>query len=285
VERSDAVSEPGAQQAGEPSNAACFADFARRLNSFFHGEHPTRVTYYRHEGGSVASARTVYTGNYVFRPEALSWFIPYAPLRLRMSGPTMGRLLKAGMGDGFASANLPMLHRRTLEATGQSEFRPGVLDQVVDRDRLVDLSGEFDRQFHGDVLLFAMERLTALGYPDRTLPETVVTDTLDMTRDEMRRRYRDKQRAILERLAHLETLLDDPARWWNQEGGHGEELAHFRAFTANIRRNFGPDSPCYTRLDAPGHWQTWRGRQVAAILGLEDHRRKWALALAQLQQG
>jgi hypothetical protein len=32
---------------GEPDNAACFADFARRLNSFFHGEHPTRVTWYR----------------------------------------------------------------------------------------------------------------------------------------------------------------------------------------------------------------------------------------------
>jgi hypothetical protein len=266
----------------EPDNAACFADFARRLNSFFHGEHPTRITYYRHDGAAVAPARTVYTGNYVFRPEALDWFIPFAPLRLRMSGPTMGRLLKAELGDGFVAANLPMLHRRTLETTGQSEFRPGVVDQVVDQDRLVDLSGEFDRQFHGDVLLFAMERLTALGYPGRPLMEEVAADTLDAMRDEMRQRYRDKQSAILARLAHLQALLDDPAHWWNQAGIQSESLAHFRAFAANIRRNFGPESPCYARLDAPSHWEDWRGRQVAAIRGLHGHRKTWAQALAAL---
>ena len=115
--------------AGEPSNAACFGDFARRLKSFFHGEHPTRITWYRHQPApdSVQAARTVYTGNYVFRPRALNWFIPFAPLRLRMSGPTLGRLMKAELGDQFISANLPMLHTRTLDDTGEAEFRPGVV--------------------------------------------------------------------------------------------------------------------------------------------------------------
>lgn len=273
-------------QAGEPSNAACFTDFSRHLNGFFHGEHPTRVTYYRHEGvqGGVAPARTVYTGNYVFRPEALGWFIPYAPLRLRMSGPTMGRLLKAELGDGFAAANLPMLHRRTLEATGQSEFRPGVVEQMVDRDRLVDLSGEFDRQFHGDVMLFAMERLTALGYPGKTLPEDVVTDTLEAMRGELRARYHEKQETILLRLAHLETLLNDPVHWWNRAVEHAEARSRFQAFAANIRHNFGPDSPCYARLDAPGKGADWRDRQAAAITGLHAHRRVWRRALERLRQ-
>jgi len=264
---------------GEPSNAACFADFARRLNSFFHGEHPTRVTYYRHEpGAQTLPARTVYTGNYVFRPDGLDEFIPYAPLRLRMSGPTMGRLLKAGLGEGFASANLPMLHRRTLEATGQSEFRPG----VVDHNTLVDLSDEFERQFHGDVLLFAMERLTALGYPGETLSETAVTAALNEVRADLRRHYRDKQAAILERLARLEALLDGPGYWWNQGTEHAEAVAHFRAFAANIRRNFGADAPAQLGLDAPGRWEAWRGRQAAAILGLPEHRRTWVRALAIL---
>lgn len=267
--------------AGEPDNAACFADFARRLNSFFHGEHPTRVTYYRHDGSGVVPARTVYTGNYVFRPEALDWFIPYAPLRLRMSGPTMGRLLKAGLGEGFASANLPMLHRRTLEATGQSEFRPG----VVDADRLVDLSGEFDRQFHGDVLLFAMERLAALGYPAPAPPEALVCEVLDATREDMRRRYAEKQRVILERLARLEGLLADPEHWWNRDVAHAEALARFHTFAENIRRNFGPGSPGQARLDEPGHWADWRRRQVAAILDLPAQRGTWAEALARLQAG
>jgi hypothetical protein len=268
--------------AGEPSNAECLLDFSRRLNSFFHGEHPTRVTYYRHGEAGVASARTVYTGNYVFRPQALSWFIPYAPLRLRMSGPTMGRLLKAELGEGFVSANVPMLHRRTLEATGQSEFRPG----VVDEDRLVDLSGEFERQFHGDVMLFAMERLTAQGYPAQPLSAHEVAhevaQTLDATRQEMRQRYLDKQGTILARLADLEALLDAPHRWWNRSEAHAGALAHFRAFAANIRRNFGPESPCYARIDAPGKWESWRERQVAAITGLPSQRRTWARALAVL---
>lgn len=267
---------------GDPDNAACFADFARRLHSFFHGEHPTRVTYYRHEPEArTLPARTVYTGNYVFRPDALDAFIPYAPLRLRMSGPAMGRLLKAGLGEGFVSANLPMLHRRTLEATGQSEFRPG----VVDRDALVDLSDEFDRQFHGDVLLFAMERLTALGYPDEPLTESTVTAVLDEVRADLGRRYGDRQAAILERLARLEALLGAPAHWWNQKEEHAASVAHFRAFAENIRRNFGPDAPAQRRLDAPEHWAAWRGRQVAAILGLPAQRDTWSQALARLAAG
>ncbi len=268
--------------AGEPDNAACFAEFARRLHSFFHGEHPTRVTYYRHEpGGHAQPARTVYTGNYVFRPEALDWFIPYAPLRLRMSGPTMGRLLKAGLGAGFASANLPMLHRRTLAATGQSEFRPG----VVDRDRRVDLSDEFERQFHGDVLLFAVERLTARGYPGEALSEAAVTAALDEVGADMRRRYRDERAAILDRLGRLEALLDDPGRWWHASPAHAESVARFRAFAANVRHHFGQDAPAQAGLDAPARRAAWRARQVAAILGLPEHRRAWAAALERLAPG
>lgn len=266
---------------GTPDNAACFADFARRLNSFFHGEHPTRVTYYRHDGSGIVPARTVYTGNYVFRPESLEAFIPYAPLRLRMSGPSMGRLLKVELGEGFVSANLPMLHRRTLEATGQSEFRPG----VVDRNASVDLSDEFERQFHGDVLLFAMERLTALGYPGAPITEATVTAVLDQVRADMRRRYRDKQAAMLERLARLEALLDDPDHWWNLGPEHVEAVAHFHAFAANIRRNFGTHAPAQAGLDTPAAWQAWRTRQVAAILGLPEHRRTWVAALKRLCAG
>ncbi|MEW5786610.1 MAG: hypothetical protein AB1899_02025 [Pseudomonadota bacterium] len=266
--------------AGEPDNAACFADFARRLNRFFHGEHPTRVTYYRHEDAlaSLAPARTVYTGNYVFRPDALDWFIPYAPLRLRMSGPTMGRLLKAELGDGFVAANLPMLHRRTLDDTGQSEFRPG----VVDRDALVDLSDEFERQFHGDVLLFAMERLTARGYPASPLEEATVRTVLADTRADMARRYRDKQAAMLARLARLDSVLDDPGHWWNQNGQHREAVARFRTFADNLARNFGPRALAQALLDDPQRLATWQARQMDAILNLPRHRQTWRQALARL---
>ena len=111
-----------------------------------------------------------------------------------------------------------------------------------------------------------------------------MTACLDAVRDDMRRRYRDKQEAILARLAHLETLLDDPSRWWNQSDEYAEALAHFRAFAANIQRNFGPASPCYARIDAPGNWADWRGRQVAAITGIHAQRHTWDQALDRLRQ-
>lgn len=263
----------------EPDNAACFADFASRLNRFFHGEHPTRITWFEYAAAksSVQPARTVYTGNYVFRPEALNWFIPYAPLRLRMSGPTMGRLLQAEMGARFVSANLPMLHVRTLEATGQSEFRPGVVD--TDASRRIDLCGEFERQFHGDVMLFSMQRLTALGYPGGSLDEAVVNQTLSVMQGEMREKYRAKQHAILERLAQLRSLLDDPAHWWNQTTQLVDARADLGFFVGNIERNFGLESPCYAHIDDAERCNDWRARQLAAIIGLHAERLRWAEAL------
>lgn len=264
--------------AGTPDNAACFDAFARRLHSFFHGEHPTRVTYYRHDGLNVVPARTVYTGNYVFRPQALDWFIPYAPLRLRMSGPSMGRLLKAELGAGFVSANLPMLHRRTLEDTGQAEFRPGVLD----RDARVDLADEFERQFHGDVMLFTLQRLTDLGYPGVELPPSRVESVLDAVHADMVGRYHAKRQGILAGLDRLETLLQDPAHWWNQDPRHAGAVARFQAFAANIRRNFGGDATAQGVFDDPERWQAWRTRQIDAILGLPRQRHSWNQALADL---
>ncbi len=323
---------------GMPSNADCFADFSTRLNRFFHGEHPTRITWFEYAEAvaSVQPARTVYTGNYVFRPEALGWFIPYAPLRLRMSGPTMGRLLQAELGARFVSANLPMLHKRTLEATGQSEFRPGVLaacrtleSSAANRpqrpifhrilapwnnhaaanpaknglagadfryrrpspDRLqdaverpvIDLCGEFERQFHGDVMLFSMQRLTALGYPAATLAVGTVEATLGAMQQEMRETYRAKQSAILDRLARLKSLLHDPACGWNQGADLAPACARFADFAANIEHNFGTASPCYARIDDLARCEDWRTRQAAAILDLHANRLRWAQALAVLQ--
>ncbi len=271
---------------GEPVNAACFADFSTRLNRFFHGEHPTRVTWYSHADvlQSVQPARTVYTGNYVFRPQALDWFIPYAPLRLRMSGPTMGRLLQAEMGERFVSANVPMLHKRTLETTGQSEFRPGVLDEAASQAicPVIDLCGEFERQFHGDVMLFSMQKLTALGYPGRVLAEAEVDATLAAMQSEMREKYRIKQREILDRLARLQTLLHDSAQWWNQTSDLANAVANFASFAGNIEHNFGPSSPCYTRIDDLARRNDWRARQLAAITGLHANRQVWAEALTIL---
>lgn len=263
-----------------PSNADSFAAFSQRLHSFFHGEHPTRVTWYRHANvpASVQPARTVYTGNYVFRREALDWFIPFAPLRLRMSGPTMGRMLRAEMGAGFVAANLPMLHRRTVRETGASEFRPG----IHAKQREIDLCGEFERQFHGDVMLFAMERLSERGFPGQLLAEAEIAATLDAMQAEMGGKYRARHQGIRAKQAVLNALLDDPSRWWNRGEALKGARENFRAFAANLERNFGADSPCLANIESAARRADWRGRQLAALAGFHGDRAAWRRALETL---
>lgn len=264
--------------AGSHTDADCFDDFASRLNSFFYGEHPTRISYYRHEEAlkSVQAARTVYVGNYIFRPAGLRYFIPFAPLRLRMSGPVLGRLIKSEIKERFVSANLPMLHKRTVRGTGQSEFRPGIRTAI----RAVELCDEFERQFHGDVMLFAIERLTALGYPQQSLNAETVAATLVAVQAEMQEKYNAKRRDIVAKLGQLQSLLRDPAHWWNKTAAHAAAVENFAAFADNIERNFGADSPCYELINSAANWRRWQTRLVDAVNRYPQDRRLWEAALA-----
>ncbi len=140
---------------GAHDHTACLAGFAGRLHAFFLGEHLTRRTVFRYTGSfmDLAPARTIYPGNTIVDFDGLRYIIPFGHLRLRMSGPTAGRLIQAEIGDRFASANLPMLHRRTAADDVQDEFRPGVEHRD---DAAIDIADEFERQFFGDVMLFSV---------------------------------------------------------------------------------------------------------------------------------
>jgi len=260
---------------GPHTQADCFTHFATRLNGFFYGEHPTRVSSYEPAElfATVQPARTVYAGNYVFRPAALKYFIPFAALRLRMSGPALGRLIRAELGPRFVSANLPMLHRRTLEGTGRSEFRPGISQQVA----AIDLSGEFERQFYGDVMLFTIERLVAGGTGSDAFALARVAATLDAVRGEMLERYNARQGTILGKLAQVEALLSGRERWWQ---GRPAALADFMAFVANVERNFGRESAGYLRINSSETWDDWRRRLVDAVVAYPADRAAWEAALA-----
>jgi len=267
---------------GTPSNADCFVDFSRHLKRFFHGEHPTRVTWYRHANvmQSVQPARTVYTGNAVFRPTALNWFIPFAPLRLRMSGPTLGRLMRAGLGTRFVSANLPMLHKRTVDTTGEAEFRPGVVSQ---RER-VDLCDEYERQFHGDVMLFSIERLTEHGFPQQPVSSEQIATTLKSVQAEMLEQYRAKHQATVDKYAQLQALLNKARVCLDHNEALACAHANFEAFADNLAHNFGSDSPCHARIDSAANRTAWRQRQLDAIGSYHADLRAWDEALATLRQ-
>lgn len=256
---------------GAHTEADCFANFAGRVNSFFYGEHPTRISGYAAGDlfASVQPARTVYAGNYVFRPAALKYFIPFAPLRLRMSGPTLGRILKAELGPRFVSANLPMLHKRTVESGGQSEFRPGIETILA----TIDMSGEFERQFYGDVMLFSVERLAA---ECRLAKTDFHGETLDALRAEILNRYNERQQAILEKLDRLDAQLADPVHWWNRTL---EQAAGFRHFAANVRRNFGDTSSGHARINDESNWTYWRARLLDALSHYVEDRAAWSRLL------
>ncbi|MBA3033045.1 MAG: hypothetical protein KKF85_07570 [Gammaproteobacteria bacterium] len=264
--------------AGAHSEADCFAHFAHRLGSFFYGEHPTRVSHYVYSDTlrTVQAARTVYAGNYVFRPSGLKYFIPFAALRLRMSGPTLGRIVKSEIGARFVSANLPMLHKRTVHSTGQAEFRPGVQANAG----AIDLHDEFERQFHGDVMLFSIERLAADGFPLQVPATAVIAATLEAVREDMQQKYNAQHADILDKLGRLRTLLDDPAHWWNQPATQTAAVDAFRVFVANVTHNFGADSPCYERINSSPNWDKWRPNLFDAIVSYPADSAAWLMQLA-----
>jgi hypothetical protein len=262
---------------GAHDHAACLSGFARRLNRFFDGEHPTRVTPYVHVDvqASVAPARTVYTGNYVLSPRGLRYFIPFAGLQLRMAGPVLGRLVQAGSGAAFVSANLPLLHRRTLEAQGTAEFRPGV-DRSAPR---VDLSGEFERQFYGDVMLFTVIELVAQGYPEHQPEAAEIRAQVLATESRMRAQYADVRRIVLARLDKLEDLLSAPAHWWNHAAGAAETRDLFARFVASLRANFDAQAPAWKLIDADAHREQRCAAIAGALAAYRQDRESWERVL------
>jgi hypothetical protein len=262
---------------GVHDHATCLSGLARRLNRFFDGEHPTRVTPYRHVDvqASLTPARTVYTGNYVLSPGALRYFIPFAGLQLRMAGPVLGRLIQTGSGEAFVSANLPLLHRRTVEETGSSEFRPG-----VDRSApLVDLSGEYERQFFGDVMLFTVIDLVKQGYPQQLPAVDDIRAQVLATEADMRVHYAETRQRVLTRLGELDGFLSDPDHWWNADDSATEMRVLFEQFTATLHANFGGDARAWRLLEDEVHCETRRAAIVDALLSYREDRQSWERVL------
>lgn len=264
---------------GEHDHAACLQDFSSKLNNFFYGEHPTRKSYYDQAQGAAETtpARTIYTGNYIFNAEGLDYFIPFAALKLRMAGPVLGRLIRSEIQGRFVSANLPMLHKRTVEQSGESEFRPGI-ESGVER---VDLSGEFERQFFGDVMLFTIERLVEMGFPRQGVSRSVISQTLEFVEDEMRQRYSQTQREIMEKSRRLHALFFDSDNWWNRNAGLKLVEENFRKFLHNIDTNFGRDSKSFQRIDSQANREQRHAGMIEAITAYADERQAWKHALAE----
>ena len=227
-------------------HAQCFTELSHKLSQFFDGEHPTRKSYYEYENvqASIKSARTIYTGNYIFNENGLQYFIPFANLKLRMAGPVLGRVIKSDIGERFASANLPMLHKRTVQTIKQSEFRPGVTHQ----ENMIDLSGEFTRQFYGDAMLFSMQALTELGYPYTPTSNQQISTIVANTINSMKEKYTIKHTENIKKIDNLKLLINNPQHWWNTDSTLKDAKQNFDRFIQNIELNFGKNAQVYSAI-------------------------------------
>lgn len=261
---------------GPHDHRACLDAATRSLAAFFDGVHPSRRSWYQPDAGAlnIQPARTLYTGNYVMDVRGLEHCIPFANLGLRMAGPTLGRLLRARFGPGFASANLPLLHRRALEQGAKAECRPGVHWQSTE----VDLGGEFQRQFLGDLMLFTVEQLAGQGYPEQGLDVERLDGLLESVIEDMQAKYSAQAAANLALAAELREFWQG---WRGTSGAWSQTLAdagiwqRMEAFIGNLERTFSAQAGLSQQVDA------WRTRLKAGLLNYPGAQRAWRRLVGQ----
>lgn len=260
---------------GPHDHAACLRDFARRLKAFFFGEHLTRKTWFTYGDGfaKLGQARTVYPGNYVINHAGLKYLIPFGHLRLRMSGPTAGRLIAAEIGPRFATCNLPNLHRRISDSGRDGDFRPGVeLDAVQQK---VDLADEFERQFFGDLMLFTTEALVKVADVTQPFAAAAIEAILAEKEAELLALYRQKHQAVVVRNQQLQRQVFGSGHWWLRVPELAEALQEVQTFSANIARNFGEEALAWRQIESAAHRARRKQQIVAALLNYRAERAAW----------
>ncbi|WJW74917.1 hypothetical protein QVG61_10460 [Thiohalobacter sp. IOR34] len=261
---------------GPHDHAACLRDFSQRLNAFFFGEHPTRSTHFVYGDGfdALTPARTIYPGNYVVNFAGLKYIIPFGHLRLRMSGPTAGRLIAAEIGHRFASINMPHLHQRTSQAGLQDNFRPGV-ELGGENVQQVDLSDEFERQFFGDLMLFTTERLVQEKDVKQPFTRDSVSPILARKETELLALYRRNRQAIVEANRKLEEYVFRGDQWWMKSDSLGNAMQQLRSFISNIDYNFGDQSPAWKKIQSMEHREMRKRQIMEALTHYRPEREAW----------
>ncbi|GAO37019.1 hypothetical protein SCT_2434 [Sulfuricella sp. T08] len=260
---------------GEHDHGACLIDFARRLNAFFFGEHLTRKTWFSYGSGfaQLSPARTIYPGNYIVNYAGLKYIIPFGHLRLRMSGPTAGRMIAVEIAGRFASFNMPNLHRRTTEAGLDDDFRPGV--ELDGEQQSVDLSSEFERQFFGDLMLFSTEELVKQADVNQPFAQEVIEAVIARKEAELLALYQQKHEAIVAKNRQLHDLVFNAGHWWLRSPGLALSLRQIQTFTDNIDRNFGEHALAWRQIQSAEHRAQRKWQIVEALMNYRAERDAW----------
>ncbi len=262
-------------------HTACLTTFSQRINYFFFGEHLTRKTYFSYTDSytSIVPARTIYPGNYITNFEGLKYIIPFGKLRLRMSGPTAGRLIQSEIKERFASVNLPMLHARTLQSDFKDEYRPGVEDNIEH----IDLSDEFERQFFGDLMLFSVVRLSKSNIDIKDYKQQLLTDTFAIVEEELLDLYDQKHHNVLQKCDDLLEVINNKNSWWNQSEELLKSINEVRKFITNVQYNFNKQSRAYQQIQSIENRQKKIEQMISALMSYRLDRQSWDKMISQFQ--
>jgi hypothetical protein len=188
-----------------------------------------------------------------------------------MAGPTLGRILRGKIREKFVSANLPLLHKRTGAEDHINEFRSG----VIHKGDALDLSGEFLRQFWGDVMLFSVEAVSEIGYPEKLLRTSEIADSVKKVQERIWRTYIEHQTAAAEKVLKLRHLLSDPTRWWNGRPETKSSVSNLLTFVSLVERNFGPSSKAIKTLSDQIEDGSSTKKIMAALNSYYEDERTW----------
>jgi len=258
---------------GAHDHSACLKDFSQRLNAFFFGEHLTRKTWFEYKGNftQLSPARTIYPGNYIVNYAGLKYIIPFGHLRLRMSGPTAGRLIAAEIAERFASFNMPNLHRRTTDAGLSDDFRPGVEVGT----HAIDLTNEFERQFFGDLMLFSTEALLKLADAKQPFAKDLLLKVIEQKESELLALYQQKHDAIADKHRQLHELVFNADHWWQYSTALSNSLREVRTFIHNIERNFGEHAEAWRQIRSDEHRAARKQQIIEALMSYRAERDAW----------
>ena len=267
---------------GKHDHTACLLGFTPRLAAFFFGEHLFRKTVFAYGKGfsELLPARTVYPGNYIVNYEGLKYIIPFGHLRLRMSGPTAGRLIAAEIKERFASINMPHLHRRTTETGLRQAFRPGVELAGADEREHIDLSNEFERQFFGDLMLFTTEALVTRAAVNHPFEQESVIRVMERKEKELLTQYQQKHQAIQKKISHLEALVFNSDHWWLDVPDLAEALRQIKSFINNINHNFSEQSLAWRQIQSTEHRADRKQQIIKALMNYRTERDAWDRVLS-----
>jgi hypothetical protein len=268
---------------GEHDHIASLQNFSQRLNGFFFGEHITRRTYFNYRNGffETTPARTVYPGNYIVNREGLKYIIPFGSLRLRMSGPTAGRLISAEIDQRFLSINMPHMHRRTSGSGLSNDYRPGVELAQGAGQHCIDLSNEFERQFFGDLMLFTTEALVKVSDVNLPFAKEKILEVIGQKEQELLELYQLKHQDVLSNCQQLNELVFNQEHWWLDKADLVEALQRVNEFINNIQRNFGDQSLAWRQIQSSEYRAARKQQIVEALMSYRSERDVWDLLVQQ----